>query len=170
MSMSETDLASLLFNLDGKSDEEAFQEGEKLFHEIFISRNGRSGALMSHDGEEVKFFADRYHHAFRTSSDRARRAYSKGVVARERLERLRWIRPIIEGKVAGVECWEVPKKVPEEAHRPFPGKRLYVSWSLDYLIWLEPLSNGGFKFSTAYLAPHAEIARYTTRGRKLWAS
>jgi len=168
MSEAEVDLAKLFLDWSSLSAEEAYAEGETIFHEDLISRNGRSGVITAHDGEEVKIFADRFFHAFRTSSDRARRPLAKDKIAIDRLERIRWIRPIIEGKVSESECWEVPLRVPEEGKRPFPGKRLYVSWSLQYLIWLEPLRNGGFKFSTAYVAPRAEIAAYVDRARKLW--
>ena len=112
MSASLVNLDELLLNLSALTEQGTAAEGEKRFHLEFITRNGRSGALTAHDGVEVRFFADRYQHAFHTSQDRSRHAYAKDKVARDRIERIRWIRPIIEGRVAGIECWEVPLKVP----------------------------------------------------------
>ena len=168
MNLGPVNLPDLLFDCSALTDAEAEAQGEKLFHTEFITRNGRSGVLTTHDGIEVKFFADRYHHAFHTSQNRARQTYAKDRGARDRIERIRWIKPIIEGRAADVECWEVPLKVPEEGIRCFPGKRAYVSWEHGYIIWLEPLRAGGFKFSSAYVLPAVEISRYTNRARKLW--
>lgn len=168
MSSGSVNLADLLLDLSALTDPEAESEGEKWFQSEFITRAGRSGMITAHDGEEVKFFADRYLHAFHTSKNRARQVYTKDKVARDRIERIRWIKPIIEGRVAGIECWEVPLKVPEEGIRRFPGKRLYVSWQHNFVIWLEQLGAGGFRFSTAYVLPRSEIGRYIERARKLW--
>ncbi len=170
MSPVPVNLADLVLDLSALTDEEAVAEGERQFHAEFITQNGRSGVIVAHDGVEVKFFADRYHHAFNTSQDRARQAYAKDKVAVDRIERIRWIKPIIEGRVADIECWEIPLKVPEEGVRCFPGKRAYVSWVQGYIVWLELLRNGGFKFSSAYPLPNAEIGRHTSRARKLWTS
>lgn len=163
------DLDGTFWDIKSLSDDEAEAAGEAAFHDEFITRDGRSGEIKAHDGESVLFFADRYHHAFHTSPDRARRAYSKGKVARDRIARIRWIRPIVEGRIPGTECWEVPLKIPEEGLRPFPGKRLYVLWPEEYVIWLIPLKNGGFKFSTAYLIPPGEIGSYLKLATKIWS-
>src|ERR1700733_14835124 len=114
MSAAPADLETLWQDLSALSEDEAEKHGESLYHEEFITQQGRSGMLTAHDGETVKFFSDRCHHATHTSKDRARQAYSKDKIALDRIERLLWIKPIIEGKVAEIECWEVPLKVPEE--------------------------------------------------------
>lgn len=170
MSAPPADLDDLWRDLSALPEDEAEKHGEAVYHKEFITHEGRSGMLTAHDGQAVKFFADRCHHATHTSIDRARQAYSKDKVAIDRIERLLWIKPIIEGRVADIECWEIPLKVPEQGIRCFPGKRAYVSWVYGYIIWLEPLRNGGFKFSSAYPLPNAEISRYTNRARKLWTS
>lgn len=161
------DPEDLLLDLSGKTDDEAASFGERQYRELYLQR-GRTGSLQAHDGEIVIFFEDRYHHAFHTSHNRAKHAYSKAKVATDRIERLAWVGPMIEGRFPDFECWEVPLKVPEEGFRCFPGKRLYVSWSRGYLIWLEPLRKGGFKFSSCYCVPSGDIARYIKRSRKLW--
>ena len=161
------DPEELLINLSGKTNEEAALLGKTRYSKLYL-QHGRRGILQAHDGEKVIFFEDRYHHAFHTSCNRARHPYSKAKIAMDRIERIAWIGPLIKGKFPDFECWEVPLKVPEEGFRNFPGKRLYVSWSHDYLVWLELLRNGGFKFSSSYCVPSGEIARYTKRARKLW--
>jgi hypothetical protein len=159
-------LNDLLLDFSGLTDEEAMVQGEDLYFREFISRNNRSGSIIAHDGEVVIFYGDRYHHAFHTSHDRARNPYSKAKVARDRIERLNWIRPIVEGKVANTECWDVPLDSP----RPFPGKRLYICWEEGYIIWLEPRTAGGFRFSSAYGGlSGGEISRYTRCSRKIWS-
>ena len=163
-------LHDLLRSFPGMTDQEIYDEGEDLYHDAFISREGRSGEILSHDLQPVRFFADRYQHAFRTSFDRARMEFSKAKIAVDRIERLDWIKPMIQGRVPGTECWEVPLRVPEEGRRPFPGKRMYLSWEHQYVIWLEPLKNGGFKFSSAYAnVPHRTIREeYLLRANKIW--
>lgn len=170
MSAAPADLESLWQDLSALSEKEAEQYGESLYHQEFLIYHGVSGMFTAHDGETVKFFEDRCHHATHTSSDRARRPLAKDKVAVDRIERLLWIKPIIEGRVVDIECWEVPLKVPEEGFRCFPGKRAYVSWIYGYIIWLEPLRNGGFKFSSAYVLNNSEISSYTKRARKIWTS
>ena len=167
---SREDLERLRVDLSSFTDEGAYKWAESVYLKDFMSRSGRSGMHKAHDGEEVTFFNDRCFHAFRTSHDRARHPYSKKKVARDRIERINWIRLIIEGNVAGIECWEVPLKVPEEGYRNFPGKRLYVYWEAGYIVWLEPLKKGGFKFSSSYVLPEKEIKRYIDRGRIVWRS
>ena len=161
------DPEDLLLDLSGKTDDEAAAFGERQYRELYLQR-GRTGSLQTHDGELVLFFEDRYHHAFHTSNNRAKHAYSKAKVASDRIERLAWIGPMIEGRFPDFECWEVPLKVPEEGQRNFPGKRLYVSWAHCYLVWLNIRNNGGYIFSTAYCCHQKDIARYIQRSRKLW--
>lgn len=162
------DLNALILELPELAEPELAKFGEAHYRERFLNFNERSGALTAHDGTTVKFFADRYHHAFHTSHDRARYAHAKDSVAAVRIARISWIRPIIEGRAASTECWEVPLKVPEEGLRCFPGKRAYVSWTLGYIVWLEPLRAGGFKFSSAYPVPRGEIQSYLKRARRIW--
>ena len=168
MSRATVDLTTLLVAVPAVAKTELEALGEAEYRRRFLNFNEHSGALMAHDGATVKFFADRYHHAFHTSHDRARQAYAKDTVAAVCIARMPWIQPMIEGLAADTECWEVPLKVPEEGIRCFPGKRAYVSWKLGYIVWLEPLRKGGFKFSSAYPVPTGEIQAYLKRARKIW--
>lgn len=161
-------LDDLLLDLSGfASDEEIYEFGEKIYGKEFLNYNGRSGQIITHDQEPVKFFGDRYFHAFRTSKDRARLPYDKSVVAVDRIQRIYWIKPLIEGRIQNSECWEVPLDMPPNT-RPFPGKRLYVLWETCYHIWLEPLRKGGFKFSSAYASSRSDLGRYIENARKIW--
>lgn len=163
MSQELSSLDKLLRDFSDLNDHDIEAEGEELYFDLFISPSRHTGQIVAADGETIFFHADRYHHAFHTSEDRARLAYSKAKVARDRIERIGWIRPILEGHVPNIECWEVPVS----SHRPFPGKRAYVSWSHAYIIWLEPRRNGGFKFSSAYVTNRADLSRVLKNGRKV---
>lgn len=121
--------------------------------------------LYTHDGQLVIFHKDRFDHAFYTSKDRARRPYDKDVVDMKRVIRARWIHALITGGVANSECWECPSK---ETGRREPPDRLYIIWDEGYVIWLHPRSEGGWRFSTAYCAPIAEIKKYCQGGKKIW--
>jgi len=171
MSELPVDLQDLgIFNLDGFTDEEVYDFGEEEYLDQYIDQGKKTGDLTTHDGENVVFFADNYHHAFNTSKNRRKRAFRKDKVDRQRVARIEWIRIIIEGRAKNTECWEVPLRVPEEGKRPFPGKRAYVSWEHNYIIWLEPRKNGGFKFSTAYCPSRQQLAQYLKHSNKIWSN
>lgn len=91
-------LEDLLVDLSGLSDEEAERKGLEMYESIYMQR-GKTGLLTDPIGETVIFHLDRYGHAFRTSSDRVRRPYAKDKVDRSRIERIKWIKELIEGRV-----------------------------------------------------------------------
>ena len=155
-------LEELLINLDGLSDEEAEDLGRHEYRDLYLNR-GKIGVLELYKGGEVVFHENRYEHAFRTSQDHRGNPYSKTVVARDRIEKMRWIRAIIAGEVPKTECWLVPAR---------PGKsgrdRIYVVWENRYVVWFSARDKGGWMFSTAYSATGQDIRRYTSRGSQLW--
>lgn len=155
--MNISDIALLC--LPGTGDEELFGLGETEFRRIFCN-NGPSGQCLLHDRLKVTFYADRYEHAFRTSSDRASRAYDKDVVSPERIERLSWILPILEGKVWGVTC--------KEKSGPGGRKRAYYLKDPGYIIWLNPTKDKNWRFSSAYSIPPVEIDRVTHGFKTIW--
>ncbi len=155
-------LTELLVDLEDLSDDEAEERGRELYAELYLTK-GRVGVLSLHKGGEVVFFEDRYYHAFRTSSDRIRNPYSKAKVARDRIERIRWIKAILEGDVPKTECWLVPSQSGRRTR-----DRLYVVWENRYVIWLSPRNDGGWKFSSCYSATRQDIRRYTQQGAKIW--
>lgn len=155
-------LTELLVDLENLSDDEAEERGRELYAELYLTK-GRVGELSLHKGGEVVFFEDRYEHAFRTSQNRIRNPYSKAKVARERIERIRWIKAILEGDVPNTECWLVPAQSGRRTR-----DRLYVVWENRYVIWLSSRDNGGWKFSSCYEATRQDIRRYTQQGTKIW--
>jgi len=156
------ELESLKVNLAGLADDEAAREGLRLYAQEFFPNGEFRSTLSLHDGQPVVFFQDRYEHAFQTSPDRVRHPYSKSRVAVERIERMKWIKPVLQGKVEGTQCWLVLDPVQRQR------KRLYVVVNEQYIIWLEERRDGGWKFSTAYCAGKQDIQRYTQGGVKIW--
>jgi len=89
--------------------------------------------------------------------DRARNPYSKARVAVDRIARVKWIKEILMGNIVGTECWHVRP----QSGRNHPLDRPYVHWAYGYVVWLQPRKDGGWRFSSAFPAPQAEIARFT---------
>lgn len=156
------DLETLKIDLPDCSEEETAREGERLYEQEFFSNGGSRGEIPLHDGQTAFIFRDRFEHAFRTSPDRIRHPYSKSKVAVERIERIKWIKPVLAGKIKGTQCWLVPDRRRK--------KRLYVVVQEQYIIWLEERNDGQWKFSTAYCAGKQDIQRYTNGSVKVWES
>ncbi len=157
------ELQALLQTVEG-SDDEVEAKARASFGKLYCGGRFR-GEVPMYQGGKVIFFEDRFDHAFFTSPDRARRAYSKAKLARDRIERMAWIGAMIRGAIPGVECWEV---VPHQG-RQHPRDRALVLWQPGYVVWLWPTNaEGVFKFSSAYPIPAAEIARSIRGGRKSW--
>lgn len=161
-------LASLLVDLSDMSDEEAEQAVLTMYGELYLTRGKspkRTGAIHAHDEERVVFFEDRFDHAFAATVAWLK----KGPFDRRRGERVAWIGTVVRGEIAGTECWLMP---PED-RRPPPNdrlrRRLYIVREESYVVWLEPLRSGGWKFSSAYVAGHGDIRRYQRLGRRFWA-
>jgi len=156
-------LENLLLNLNGLSDEEAEVLGRNEYQALYLNR-GKVGVMELYRGGEVIFHEDRYEHAFRSSPDRIRNPYSKAKVAKDRIERIRWIQAILQGRVPKTQCWLVPSQSGRRER-----DRLYVVWENKYIIWLMPRRDGGWKFSTAYNAATQDIKRYTQQGTQMWS-
>ncbi|QBG47608.1 hypothetical protein EGM51_09460 [Verrucomicrobia bacterium S94] len=150
-------MEELLVDTNGISDEGLEELGREMYREIFLNK-GKVGELTLHNGDPVVFHEDRYDHAFRCSPNRARNPHSKKAVARDRIERMRWIKAILEGDIDDVECWIVPQQTKD---------RLYVVWKERYVIWLWSRKEGGWRFSSAYCAGRKDIRGYTRRGVKI---
>ena len=156
-------MALELMELHGLTDpEDIFEYGMQVYTENFLNQSKNRGLMKSHDGEDVVFYADRYDHAFRTSPDRARRAYDKSRVAVDRIERIMWIQTLIGMAGPNITC--------KEKSPPPRWKRAYYCYDNNYVVWLEPMriEDGrpiGWKFSSAYPLPVTEFKR-TTHGFK----
>jgi hypothetical protein len=156
-------LEELLINLEGLSDEEAADLGWREYRAVYLNK-GSVGVLPLYKGGEVYFHGeDRYDHAFRTSPDRIRNRFSKTEVARDRIERLRWIKAVIQGEVPNTQCWAV---TPQSG---LAGRdRLFIVLANKYVVRLVPRMDGGLKFATAYTATSQNIKRYTQGGTLMW--
>jgi len=165
-------LASLLLDLSGLSDEEAeevtYQEYIKLYTDQ-KTHGGRIGLRKTHDGEEVIFFEDRFGHAFFTSAQKTSRQYAKDEFQRNRASRVRWIGPIIQGDIGDTECWRIFPHQRYHSNTNMPS-RLYILWDEKYLVWLEPRKSGSWWFSSAYVAERGKnyISDITRNGICFW--
>lgn len=158
------ELEKLLLPIAGFEDVQLERIGEQWYTKYCVEP-GRAGEILTRDAENVYFYPDKYHHAFHTSPDRARQAYSKAKLARDRIERMRWIRALIAGELPNSECWLVPP----DGQRFFPRKLLFILWSEFYVVWLEPKANRrGHNFTTAYVTDRRHIMRYLERGSRQW--
>ncbi|HKQ34472.1 MAG TPA: hypothetical protein VJT11_04115 [Nitrospiraceae bacterium] len=122
------------------------------------------GKSTCHDGALVLFHEDQFDHAFYTSSNRGRYPNKKDIIDRERIKRMRWIKPVIEGSVTKTICYKV---VDYESKRE---RRLYVVPERMYVVWLEARSDEGWKFSTAYVATAEDLRRYCKGQKKEWVA
>jgi hypothetical protein len=157
------DLLRLLEPLHGHSTESLEQRGQRLYENLYLD-NDRFGIRRTHDDQVLVFFRSQFDHAFFTTSDRLCHPDAKDIIRRGSLERIRWIGLVCQGLVPGSACFEVPS--PTGRFRP--PNRLYAVYSHPYVVWLEPRSKGGWKFSSAYPCSIEEIHRYSRNGRTVW--
>lgn len=153
------DIQSLIIDLSEKTLAQIEAAGRQIYTDLYAGQS-----VESHDGEPVFFFNDTFDHAFFTSSDRIRHPYDKDKVVPERVERIQYVGPVIQGKIDGVSCWLTPSPPPQKGY----SKRLYVVHVCHYIIWLEPQRRGGWKFSTAYVAEPRYISRVCGEGKRIW--
>ena len=123
------------------------------------------GELQAHDSSLVLFHEDRFEHAFFTSSNRTQFPKKKDVLDRKRVERIRWIKPIIEGRVKKTACYLLIDRDQGNRHR-----RLYLAQDHLFVIWLEPRQESGWNFSSAYTAMTMDVRRYCKSGKRIWVA
>lgn len=157
------DLNALMLDLTGLTDQEAEERGRAEYRRLYARGDGCC-TLTAYDGLEVMFFEDRFDHAFFTTSDRYRKADAKDILARDRVERIAWIGPILRGEVAHTQCWESAPTFGRDPRR----NRLCIASSELYTIWLEPLKSGAWKFSTAYVVLGCQASEYKRGRRCVW--
>jgi|CXWL01.1.fsa_nt_gi hypothetical protein len=156
------DLEALLIDLESRTDIEAAAFARKVYAEIFLTRR-QFGVHPTHDAQDVVFHADRFNHAFFTDPSHGRFSFAKTHLARDRIERMRWILPVILGAVPRSACW----RTTGESGRAM---RLYLLHDINYVVWLSERRDGdGFNFSSAYVVEPRDIREYTRGGRKLAA-
>jgi hypothetical protein len=157
-------LRELLIDLSAVTDAELEKKGRELYRTYCLD-NDRFGVRLCHDGQKAIFHATRFSHAFYDKPSRWSYVKSRDLPDESRLERVRWIGEVVGGKAPDSECWEVPG--PDGRRRP--PNRLYLVWPENYVVWLEPRTEGGWKFSTAYVKTTGRIRDYCRGGSKVWA-
>lgn len=140
----EVNLNTLLLALFGKSEEEIKKIGQELYAIELLAQEKWFKKHQTHDRQAVMFRKERFSHAFFKSPD-------KNVIDRARVERIKWILPIVQGKAQNWECWEL-------TYSDGKTKRLYACYGLGYVVWLEQEED--WIFSTAYSCSKSEIRKY----------
>jgi hypothetical protein len=159
--MKPAELVELLEDVSGLSGGDLFEKGFSIYRDLYLAKGRVVGVEKTHDGHILLFHEDRFEHAFQTTSDRLCSPDRKDIVDAKRIARIRWIRPVVTGQVTSTACFEVPSPT----GRSRPPNRLYVVESELYVVWLEPRTSGGWKFSSAYPATRDGVERYKRGGR-----
>ena len=161
--MPDCDLKALLVDLAGLDNREIEELGRKLYLDLYLT-HGHYGLHETHDGETLVFHARQFEHAFYASSDYRCHPDRKDILRPSSIERIHWIGQLVCGNVPGSACFKIPSA--RETGRP--PKRLYAVYETPYVVWLEPRSHGGWKFSSAYPLSIEEIRAYTRGGSTVW--
>jgi hypothetical protein len=156
------DLSALLVDLTGLNDCQIENLGRREYGDLYLGGSKR-GSLIAYDGSEVVFFEDRFDHAFFTTTDRYLHQYAKNVIAADRVARIRWIGPMLRGEVPNTQCWESTR-----AAGTVNIKRICIASSELFVVWLEARRNGGWKFSTTYVARAAQASDYKYGKKCVW--
>jgi len=149
-------IEELLVRTDGMT---AFTAGQcaREIYEQYVD-----GQLVAHDGQRVWFFSNRFEHAFRR--DNSGKGGEKNEIDFNRVQRARWIEPVIAGHVAGTVC----RLVPDQKSTDRGSSRLYMVQSECYVVWLLPKTDGTWTFSTAYKAFGFQMKKYRQLGVEIW--
>lgn len=151
--------------LCGLGDEQAKDFGMRLYQQIYLNKGGM-GLHQTHDGVLLQFWENQFDHAFYTSSDPARHRDWKDKLDKKRIERVWWILPTVQARVANWCCWQVASP----SGRKYPPNRLYVAEDFNYVVWLRPKgakSGPGWVFESAYPAHPEDIKRYKRGGSRV---
>lgn len=138
-----------------ESDLEVF--ARNLYGELYIN-SGNYGLHKCHDGEDVKFWASRFDHAFFAPKN-WHLTTQKQILDKRRVERMKWIGELICGNVPNSACWLVEQSLI---------KRLYTIAPKGYMVWLELHREGFWTFSTSYTADTATVHRTTRGNKRIW--
>lgn len=104
-------------------------------------------SILTFDGIQVKFFPDRFDHAFFESVNR--QSADKAKFSTIRAERILWIKDTLEDPTADIRVgWDKKYKSFDKSYRVAVVKHDYV-----VIIWIKDASNA--KFITAYVADNS---------------
>lgn len=149
-------LEALLVRTDGMPSFEAEKIAAEIYQDYVMC------TPMTHDGQRVWFFSNRFRHAFRRDS--SCRGGAKNEIDFNRVQRARWIGEVICGNVAGTVC-----RLVSNDKNPEPGNsRLYMVESECYVVWLLPRADGTWTSSTAFKAFGYQMKKYRQLGEEIW--
>ncbi len=160
------DLEAMKVDVSGKNEAELIQLGLHLYDEECVAASVE-GKTFTHDGIKIYIYPRQFDHAFYDARIPSERGIRKDCIDSGRIERVRWIIPIVAGQVENTECWEITDR--HAYKKPPPVQRLYVYKSDLYLIWLRTRKDGAFYFSSAYSPGWKYFQEQIVRQRKIWA-
>lgn len=139
-----------MVNLSGLKAAAIEALGIKIYIQEYLT-NAFCGTHLAHDGDTVYFHikVGKGHALHKTVNK------YKDTIDPPRVERLRWIKEFISGRVPNSECWLIPENGIT--------KRVYCSFGDAYMVWLGPRDQGGWKFETAYQCDTGTIRGYLKR-------
>src|SRR6267142_2806182 len=124
MSFEIWNLEHLLVDLKALDHTQIQDLGRNLYAELYLNR-GHFGIHRTHDNAVLIFHKNQFDHAFFTTSDRMVHPERKDVLRKASVERIRWIEPVVTGRIVGSACFEVPSPT----GRNKPPNRLYAVYS-----------------------------------------
>jgi hypothetical protein len=157
------DLESLLISLDGMALDEIELYARHLYRQAYLNK-GHVGIHKTHDEHLLVFHGRTFDHAFYTTSDKLCHPERKDVLRKGSIERIRWIGALAAGEVPGSACFEVPSPT----GRRRPPNRFYAVFETPFVVWLEPRTDGGWNFASAYPLSIEEIRKHQRGGRTVW--
>lgn len=166
----EVDLLSILLLFPGKSQERMREIGFEWYQKLYLTEPGKVGYIGIHElqnQERVLFHRKTFDHAFYKSSNYKLHQRRKDVIDCQRLQRVRWIGPLISGLVENSSCWEVTSL----NGRPGLPNRAYVSHTQKYVVWLEARANSPdvtWKFMSAFPVYPDYIMKKVMVGNRIW--
>lgn len=121
---------------------------EDDYRQLYLKIYCRQEApIFTFDGIRVKFFPERFDHAFFESKDWEKA--DKSIFSRERAERILWIKDTLEDPSARLICgWDKNAKQHRKENRVAVVKDNYV-----VVIWIQNKTTA--KFLTAYVADNS---------------
>jgi hypothetical protein len=106
----------LLLDLSAIDPAEMAHFAKQTYSELYLQNRGY-GVHSTHDGHPVRMDGARFHHAFYNTPDH-HASVQKTILDLRRVERMKWILPLMSGQMLGSECWE------DTSNAPYT-KRLY---------------------------------------------
>lgn len=149
-------LEELVVRTDGMPSFQAEKIAAAIYEEYV------TGTPMTHDGQRVWFFSNRFQHAF--WRDNSYRGGEKNEIDFNRVQRARWIGEVIGGNVAGTVC----RLVPNDGNPERGSSRLYMVEPECYVVWLLPRTDGTWTFSTAFKAFGYQMKKHRQLGDEIW--